>query len=170
MSKALLSYVHYIELFNIRLGKILGSLVFVLIGILLFEAVSRYIFNAPTGWSVELSAFVFGTYFILGGGYVLLRGGHVNMDILYNRWSPKTRAIVNLATFSLIAAYLVVFMVGGIENVSYSLKWGQHSASMWAPPLAPIKIITTVGAGLLLLQGVAFFIRDLSIARGKPIP
>ena len=170
MPKALVSYVHYIESFNTRLGKILSNLVFLLIGILLFEAVSRYIFNAPTKWSVELATFVFGTYFIIGGAYVLLRGGHVNMDILYNRWSPKTRAIVNLATFSLIAVYLVVFVVGGIHSAGFALMFGQRSASMWEPPLAPIRIITTVGAGLLLLQGVAFFIRDLSIARGKPIP
>jgi TRAP-type mannitol/chloroaromatic compound transport system permease small subunit len=170
MPKVLVSYVHYIEAFNIRLGKVLGWSVIVLIGILSIEAVSRYILHSPTEWSLELATFVFGTYFILGGAYVLLRGAHVNLDLLYNRWSPKTRAIADLATFSLLAVYVCIFVWGGIENVSYSLALGQHSSSAWGPPLAPMKIITVVGAGLLFLQGVALFIRDLSIVKGKPIP
>jgi TRAP-type mannitol/chloroaromatic compound transport system permease small subunit len=169
MPKVLASYVRYIESFNMRLGKVLGWFVLVLISILVIEGISRYIFNNPTKWSLELSAMVFGTYFIIGGAYVLLRGGHVNMDVLYNRWSPKTRAIVNLATFSLLAVYLITFIWGGIENVSYSLALGQRSSSAWAPLLAPSKIITVVGVVLLFLQGVAFFIRDIYIAKGKPI-
>lgn len=167
MPKALVSYVRYMELFTTRLGKILSGAVFVLIGILLIEAVARYIFNNPTPWSIELATFVFGTYFLFGGGYVLLRGGHVRMDALYNRWSLKTRAIVNAATFSLLAVYLIVFILGGISNITYTLAYNVHSTSQWAPPLAPIRIIVVVGAGLLLLQGVAILIRDIATIRGK---
>lgn len=169
MPKALVTYVRYIESTNAWLGKILSGAIFGLIGILLIEAVSRYIFNAPTPWSVELSGFVFGTYFLIGGGYVLLRGSHVKMDALYSRWSPKTKAIADAATFSLLAVYLIVLILGGIPSTAFSLSFGQHSHTMWGPPLAPIKIIVIVGAVILLLQGVAFFIRDLSIIRGKPI-
>lgn len=170
MRKALEIYVRYIDSINAWIGKILKFSIFMLIFVLLIEAVRRYIFNAPTPWSLELAQFVLGTYFLIGGGYVLLRGGHVKMDALWSRWSPRTRAMADLATFSLFAVYLIVFILGGIGNAAYSLTFGQHSGTSWGPPLAPIKLITVVGAFLLLLQGVAFFIRDLSILRGKPIP
>jgi len=161
--------VRYIESFNTRLGKILAGGVFVLIFILVFEGVSRYVFNNPTPWSVELAQFVFGTYVFVGGGYVLLRGGHVRMDALYTRWSPRRKAIVDLVTFSCVAGYFIVFLWGGIPNTAYSLSVGQHYKTMWGPPIGPIKIIILVGATILFLQTIALFIRDLSIIRGEPI-
>jgi hypothetical protein len=41
---------------------------------------------------------------------------------------------------------------------------------MWGPPLGPILLITTLAAFLMLLAGVALLIRDIAIARGRPIP
>lgn len=170
MPKILVAYVRCIDSMNMWVGKILSGAILVIIGILLIEAVSRYGFNAPTEWSLELSQFVLGAYFFIGGGCVLLLGGHVNMDAFYNRWSPKKRAILDLATFPLLAVYLIVFMFKGIDNVWYSLRYNQHSRTLWEPPLAPIKIIIVVGVVLLLLQGIAFLIRDLATVRGKSIP
>ena len=169
MPRVLEAYVRNIESFNVRVGKIFAGGLFVMVFILLLEAVSRYVFEYPTPWSVELTMFVFGTYFFIGGGYVLLRGGHVKMDAIYSRWSPKRRAITDLATFSLAAFYLVTFIVGGIADVTFTIKFDQHYATMWGPPLAPIKIIVLVGGIILLLQAAAFFIRDLSLIKGKPI-
>jgi TRAP-type mannitol/chloroaromatic compound transport system permease small subunit len=167
MPKALVAYVRYIESMNNWLGKAVGGLVFALIGILLFETISRYVFNDPTVWSLELGAFIWGFYFLIGGGWVLLREGHVRMDALSHRWPPRRRAIFDLATFALMAVYLVTFIIGGIDGVLYSLGVGEVSFSKWNPPLAPIKIIVVIGAVLLLLQGIAFLIRDFSILRGK---
>ena len=39
----------------------------------------------------------------------------------------------------------------------------------WSPVLWPIKIVMTFGVFLMLLQCIATFIKDLAIARGKPI-
>ncbi len=167
MPKALVAYVRYIESMNNWLGKAVGGLVFALIGILLFETISRYVFNNPTVWSLELGAFIWGFYFLIGGGWVLLREGHVRMDALSHKWSPRRRAIFDLATFALMVIYLVTFILGGIDGALYSLGVGEGSFSKWNPPLAPIKITVVIGAVLLLLQGIAFLIRDLSILRGK---
>ena len=169
MPKALVTYVRCIESVNVWLGKILPYFVLVLIGILLIEGISRYIFHTPTDWSIELSLFVIGTAFLLGGAYVLLRDEHVRMDMLYNRWSVRRRAIADLATFPLLFAYFIVIIVGGMNSLSFTLRLDQHFPSAWGPHMAPIKIIIMIAASLILLQGVAFFIRDLSVVRGKPI-
>ena len=169
MPRVLVLYVYYINLLSAWTGRIFGFLIFMLLFILLFEAVMRYVFRLAVVWAIELSSFVLGTYFILGGAYALLRNAHVRMDALYNRWSVKRRAVVDLATACCGAVYLATFILGGIRDVRFSLTYGQHSASIWAPQLAPIKIIIVIGAVLLVLQLVAFFIRDISIVRGKPI-
>jgi len=164
MPKALAKFIQCVDTVNTWLGKITRLGIFVLIGILLWETISRYLFKRPIAWSTELSAMVFGFYFLIGGGYTLLKNNHVRMDIIYSRWSPRTRAVVDICTFPLLAVYLIVFIKGGINIVRYALETNQRSMSAWGPPLAPIEIITTIGAFLLFLQGVVMFIRDLHTA------
>ena len=169
MPRALVAYVHAMESMHTRLGKAMRVLVFALIGILLIEAASRYAFNNPTMWSVELSGFVFGTYFLIGSGYVFLRGRHIRMDALYARWSPRRQAITDIATFGCLAVFLISWILGGITVTSSSIGYGQVSNSMWGPPVGPILLITTLAAFLMLLAGVAELIKDIATVRGRPI-
>jgi len=162
-------YVRSIDAMSQRVGKVVRYGIVAMIGILLFETVSRTVFDAPREWTVELSQFVMAAYYILGGSYALLSGSQVRMDLLYDRWSAKRRALADALTAFLAAFYIVVFIIGGINSAIYALEHGQITYSPWGPPLAPIKIIFIVGAILVLLQIIANFFRDLAIARGKPI-
>ena len=92
------------------------------------------------------------------------------MDLFYSRWSPKTQAIVDALTSGFLIFYLVVLLVGAISSTGYALSYGQKNYSSWAPPLAPIKIVMTVGIVLMLLQAIAMFFKDLAKARGEPLP
>ena len=169
MPKIAKFYVRYIDSMSQRVGKGVRYGIVAMIGILLFETVSRTIFNAPRVWTVELSQFMMAAYYILGGSYALLTGQQVKMDLLYDRWSAKRRAMVDAMTASIAVFYIVIFIMGGIDSAIYALVRGQITYSPWAPPLAPIKIIFVSGATLMLLQIIANFFRDLAIARGKPI-
>ena len=169
MPGPVVSFVHAIESFTERLGKVFVWLVIVLIAILLIEAGMRYFAHVPTVWSLELSEFVFGTYFFVAGGYTLLHNRHIRMDAFYSRWSRKRRALVDAITFSIIAVYLIFFFVGGIGNSMFSLKFNMVSQSAWGPPMSPIRIIITVGVFLMFLMALVQFIRDIAVVRGKEI-
>ena len=162
-------YVRFIDAMTQRMGKGIRYGIVAMIGILLFETVSRTIFDAPRVWTVELAQFVMAGYYILGGSYALLTGQQVRMDLLYDRWSAKRRATVDAVTASVAVFYITVFIMGGIDSTIYALVRGQITYSPWAPPLAPIKIIFVSGATLMLLQIIANFFRDVATARGKPI-
>ncbi|MBA7601616.1 hypothetical protein ES703_08693 [subsurface metagenome] len=169
MPKIVRFYVRFIDAMSQRVGKVVRYGVLAMIGILLFETVSRTVFDSPRAWTVELSQFVMASYYILGGSCALLMGGHVRMDLLYERWSAKRRAIVDAITVSVAIVYIGIFILGGINSAMYALRYGQITYSPWGPPLAPIKIIFVLGATMMLLQIIANFFRDLAIARGKPI-
>jgi TRAP-type mannitol/chloroaromatic compound transport system permease small subunit len=91
------------------------------------------------------------------------------MDLLYSRWSPRGRAFADTITAVCLITYLVVLLVGGFSSTGYALEYGQRAATAWRPPMAPIKIIMTVGIALMLLQAVAIFFRDLARVRGLEI-
>jgi TRAP-type mannitol/chloroaromatic compound transport system permease small subunit len=169
MPKAIKIFVRSVEATNQVVGKFSQYLVFVMMGVLLFESFSRTIFNRPHIWVVEMAQFTMAAYYMLGGGYSMILKGHVRMDLLYGRWSTKTRAIVDLFTAVVLIFYLVILLYGAISAVEYALRYAQVNYTSWAPPLAPIKIIMTIGIVLMLLQAIAIFFQDLATARGESI-
>ena len=58
---------------------------------------------------------------------------------------------------------------GGLSSTNYAITYGQVNYSAWSPPLWPIKVIMTFGIFMMLLQTVSTFLKDVAIARGKPI-
>ncbi|MBX3578887.1 MAG: TRAP transporter small permease subunit [Rhizobiaceae bacterium] len=144
-------------------------LFFVMGAILLYSTLSRVLFGVPVNWVLEMSQFLLSAYYLLGGAYVLQLGGHVRMDLFYDRLSARKRAVTDAFTILFVIFYLVVLLAGGISSTNYAIKYNQVNYSAWSPVLWPVKVVMTIGVFLMLLQCVATFFRDLAIARGKPI-
>jgi TRAP-type mannitol/chloroaromatic compound transport system permease small subunit len=169
MPKAVKIYVQWIDAVNTKVGKFSQYLVFAMMGILLFESLSRTIFNRPHIWVVEMAQFLMAAYYLLGGGYSMILDSHVRMDLLYGRWSARRQALSDAITAFLLMFYLVFLLAGGISGVKYALTYGQKNYTPWAPPLAPIKIIMSIGILLMLLQVLATFFKDLATLKGEKI-
>ncbi|MCX7030650.1 MAG: TRAP transporter small permease [Spirochaetes bacterium] len=165
MNRVIKGYVNGITTTSTVVGKFAMYLIFPMIGILMFETISRTIFNHPWIWSVEMAQFVMAAYYTLGGAYTLLLDGHVRMDLFYAKWSPKNKALADVLTFSIVIFYLVLLLVGGFMSLNYSIKYNQKSYSSWAPTVTPIKIIMLFGIVLMALQVIAEFFKDLAKIR-----
>jgi TRAP-type mannitol/chloroaromatic compound transport system permease small subunit len=170
MPQAIKTYVRYVDAVNRVVGRLAMYLVFVMMAVLLLSSGSRTFFDVSHIWTVEVAQFLLTGYYLLGGAYSMQLDAHVRMDLVYSRWSPKRRAIVDAITVFFLVFYLVVLLVGGISSTEYALTYGQKNFSAWAPPLAPIKIVMVIGIVLMLLQVIAVFFRDLATARGEPLP
>lgn len=164
MRKALSSYVNAIGWFNERLGKGAGYVIWGLVGLMFYEAICRSAFNAPHLWLPEITQYIFWGYVFLGGGYVFLHGGHIRMDVLYSRWSPRRRAIVDVATFSVAAFYLVGLLWKCSYYTAISIMAGERQVCGIHTYVGPIKAIMVLGIILVLLEAVAFFIKDVHLA------
>jgi TRAP-type mannitol/chloroaromatic compound transport system permease small subunit len=144
-------------------------LIFVMMGILLFASLSRTVVGVSHIWVVETAQFVLAAYYLLGGAYSLQLDSHVRMDLLYGTWSPRGRALADVATGLFLVFYLVFLLLGGISSTEYALEYDQRNYSSWAPRLAPIKLIMCFGIVLMLLQVISIFFKDLARALGRPI-
>lgn len=144
-------------------------LVFVMGGVLLFESISRTIFDRPHIWVVEIAQFTMAVYYLLGGGYSMMLDGHVRMDLLYGRFSKRAQAISDIITAPLFLFYMVLLLIGAISSTHYAITYGQTNYTPWSPPLAPVKILMGIGILLMLLETIAFFFKDLAKARGLEI-
>ncbi|QQM32009.1 TRAP transporter small permease subunit [Martelella lutilitoris] len=168
MPEAIKTYVRYVDGFNRVVGRIAMWLIFVMMGILLWSSVSKTFFN-PSLWTLEMAQFVMTAYYLVGGAYSLQLDSHVRMDLLYGRWTPRQRAIVDALTVFMLFTYLIFLLIGGISSTSYALKYGETSYSSWSPYMAPIKITMVFGIFLMFLQTTSIFFKDLAKALGRPI-
>lgn len=170
MPKVIVAFVRYVEAINRVVGRFAMYGVFAMGGVLLYESISRTAFNRPHIWVVEVAQFLMAAYYLLGGGYSMILKSHVRMDLLYGRWSKKRQALSDVLTGPFLIFYLIFLLVGGISSIQYAIQYKQVNYTPWAPPLAPIKIIMTLGILLMLLQALATFFKDLAKLRGKRIP
>jgi len=156
----------FIDKFNDRVGKGVMFLIAAMTLMVVIAVVMRYGFNLPTKWSFEAIAFVFGTYTILSGGYAILHHSHVNVDILYSRFPPRVKAAVDVFTSLIFFCFAIALVWKGGQYAWHSVELRQTTGSLWNPPVYPVKMMIPIGASLLLLQGIAKFIRDFMIAIG----
>ncbi|WP_408634377.1 TRAP transporter small permease subunit [Paracoccus onubensis] len=168
MPRAAIAFVRIVEAVNYRIGRIAMYLFLVLAGVLLWSVITKAFFR-PALWTQEMAQFTMVGYFVLGGAYSLMLNAHVRMDLLYGHWSPRRRAVIDSMTVLALIFFLAVTLWGGVESTIYAFEVGERSRTVWRPYMAPIKIVICVGVLLMLLQSIAFLIRDIATLRGERI-
>jgi len=154
-------------------GRTVRFLMIVLVLNIVYDVSARYIFNAPTVWSYGLS-YMTGTAIIaMGMCYVYYHHANVRIDIIYSRLPPKGKLLIDIC-LTVVFFFPLVFMLTKVWAQdtwqAYVLK-EVSSETIWYPPLWPIKLVVTIGFGLLLLQGIATFLKDvISLAKGGSEP
>lgn len=131
------------------------------------EVFSRYLFNAPTVWSFDVTYMLYGTIFMLGSAFALHKGAHIRTDFFYERWSVKTRGWVDSVSYvALFFPALIVFFWVSASEAWYAFSIGETSEQTpWRPILWPFKAVVPLAALLLLIQGVSETIKCLHAAR-----
>jgi len=156
-----------IDAVNNFFGNIVGWISILMVFLVVFEVVSRYVFNAPTLWSMEINQYLFCAMSLLGGGYCLLKDGHVRVDLFYPKFSPKTQAIVEMCTFSLAIIFCVILVWLAGSEFWAALVEHKRSDSVMAFPLWPIWFTVPLGGFLLGMQIVARYLRHVRTLIGE---
>lgn len=165
------SFLKVLDGFSEWSGRIFVWLVIPLTIAVVFEVISRRFFNSPHIWSTEVIDFLYGPHFMLVAAYTFLYKAHVRIDVIYNKFSPRTRGILDMITYLIFffPFCIIVFYQGIIfAGTSWSIGETSESAALRIVPL--IKTVIPVSIGLLLIQGVATYIRAVMQAiKGEEI-
>ena len=150
-----------VDILNNWVGRLTCLMLVPVIFAMIYEVVARKVFIAPTDWAYDTSRMFSGAMFMLGAGYALMRGVHIRADFLFRNWSPRTQALVDGALYLLFyfPAMLFFFWVSTEYTIKAWVTWERSMDTALMAPLAPARTAMPVGALLLLLQGVAEFLR-----------
>jgi TRAP-type mannitol/chloroaromatic compound transport system permease small subunit len=145
-------------------GKAAMYLSLLLLGVIVFEVFSRRLFNAPTIWTYEASTMLFGAFIMLIMPYGLLHKVNVSVDIITQRFSPKTQRIIDLVTyFVFFSPFVLILLYTGSKFAMSSWEVRETSWSNWKPPLYYIKACIPLAAFLTLLQGVSEILKRVMV-------
>ena len=153
-----------IETFITKQGEITSMLIFPLLGVVIYEVIMRYGFNAPTTWGFEATAFLYGLHYMFGISFTDVKKGHVQVDIFSSLAPKKIQAALGAVTTLVFLLPVMIFMTYSSFTFAWtSIQGLEKNPTSWAPVIYPFKVIMAVCFLFLLLQGVANLIKDLQV-------
>ena len=161
-----MAWLDRIDKINAWIGKIVSFMIPIVIGITVYEVVMRYVFNSPTMWVHETSDHLFAFSFLLGGAYTFSQGGHVKVDVLYNHFSERNKVILDICTSFFFFLFIGLLLWKGGEMAWESVRLLERSQTPWGPYVFHVYLAVPIAAFLMLLQGLAFLMRDVRKLKG----
>lgn len=143
---------------------ILLLLMFLTVG----DVVGRRFFLSPISGTFELTEFMLALVVFLSLGYTQVRKGHISIDVMVSRFSPRTQAIIDSVTYfvSLGLFSLVTWQLAIHAN---RLLEGHNVSGVLSLPVFPFVIAVAVGSFLYclvllvdLLSSMARVVKDES--------
>jgi TRAP-type mannitol/chloroaromatic compound transport system permease small subunit len=150
-----------IDSINEYVGRVTAYISVIIMLLVTYEVVMRYLFNRPTIWTFELNQSLLCIYAAFAGGYTLLHHGHVNVEIVSQRFGKRTMATLNIFTSLLFFGFIFLLLLQTFEMAVDSIRIGERSEGLIGFPLYPAKIAIVIGVTLILVQGVANFARNI---------
>jgi TRAP-type mannitol/chloroaromatic compound transport system permease small subunit len=159
-----------------RLSEILAGIVMallvVLVASMLYEVVSRRVFNAPTLWAFDLSYMINGTIFIGASAYTLMHNEHIRLDFFSQKLPLRIQHGINLVLYVvLFLPAMAIICNTAVADAYRAFTTGEvERVSPWAPVIWPYYGAVALGLCVLFLQCIAQSIRHvLGIAHETPL-
>jgi TRAP-type mannitol/chloroaromatic compound transport system permease small subunit len=184
MRAALTKFESVVNRITDALGAIAATLLILLVLMVAWNVIARYAFQASSIGLEELSWHFYAAIFLLGIPFALRTDSHVRVDLFYERWSPRTQALVDLiGSIVFLLPFCGVVIWGGWQFTAASYGLGDQPNSVahffhmlfnegigersqdpggllnrWI-----IKGVIPLAFTFLLLAAFAFFLRRLNV-------
>jgi TRAP-type mannitol/chloroaromatic compound transport system permease small subunit len=130
--------------------------------LLVFEVLSRRVFDAPTEWNFFVTQQFFGYFYLLMAPYGLLQNVNIRVDVFYAKFSPKTQAWIDLIGYVLVMLPLCyIAVVYGSQYAMNSVRSGEASMSPMRIPIYQVKTFLPLAFLLLGIQTISEMIKKV---------
>ena len=127
------------------------------------EVFMRYLLDSPTTWAADITVMTFGSFFMLGSAYTMLKGAHVRTDMFWDRYSDQTKGIVDSVSylFLFLPVMGLIFAIS-LDDFLYAYSINERSTmSLWRPVLWPFRAVIPLAALLMFVQGISELLKAL---------
>jgi TRAP-type mannitol/chloroaromatic compound transport system permease small subunit len=159
------------EQFFMRINRIFGKILTVVLLLMtvnvFYDVIMRYFLHNSSVGMQEMEWHLFSIVILFGVSVALLDEGHVRVDFLYDRYTPKKKALVNIIGtifFLLPLALLILFGSFSFVKDAYDIMeisedpGGLHFR--WV-----IKAMIPLSFSFLIFTSVGYTIKNINIYR-----
>lgn len=164
----LLSVIERVDRLIRRIGELVAWLSLAMVLVTFLVVVMRYAFSQGSIATQESVTYMHATLFMVAIAYTLGRGGHVRVDIFYQRMPRRGRAWVDLlGTLLLLTPVCGLIAWLGWDYVlsSWQVQEGSREAG-GLPGVYLLKTLILIMPVLLLVQGLSFAARNALFLAG----
>ena len=158
-----------IEVISEVLGKWVSRLSLFMVIVMFLVVVLRYAFSLGWEGMQQSVTYMYAVFFLLGISYTQKHHGHVRVDIFYQNFPPKGKALVDLVGTLLLMLPMCGFIFWNSLDFVL-LSWQTMESSNTAgglPGVFILKSFLLVMPVLLFLQGIAQILKILLWLRGE---
>lgn len=149
-------------------GKITSILLLLMILNVFYDVIMRYFFRNSSVGMQEMEWHLFSLVFLFGISVALLDEGHVRVDFLYEKYSVRTKAIINiLGTLLFLVPLALLVSTGSFDYVIDAYTSGEISEDpgglthRWI-----IKAMIPASFFFLLFTALGYIVKNINLFRG----
>jgi len=157
-----------IDRLAVFVGRITMILVVLLTGVMIFEVIARYVFEAPTLWANELSLWLAGFVFLCAGLYAMQQRSHIRIFLLYDVLPRPLQHACDILSTTLIVVFAFFLIYGGYGEAFAKFGRWETFGTVFDPPIpATLKPLVLFIVAMVAVQAVINLIADWHLAPVK---
>ena len=149
------------------LAKVVAILLLLMVLNVSFDVMMRYLFHNSSVGMQEMEWHLFAVIFLFGISIALKEEGHVRVDFLYDNYSPRKKALINIiGTICFLIPLALLISTGSFEYVKDAYITGEISEDpgglhyRWL-----IKGMIPLSFTFLLFSAIGYILQNIRLYR-----
>jgi TRAP-type C4-dicarboxylate transport system permease small subunit len=151
----------FFDIVSLVLSRAAMIFVALIVLVMFYEVVSRYVFSQPTLWANELSLWLASFVFLLAGQYAMQQRSHIRIYVIYDQMPRWMRKASDTLSVLLIVGFAFALVWGGYNDAETRFLRMETFGTAWDPPLpGTVKPFLLIAIILVAVQAISNLIAD----------
>jgi TRAP-type C4-dicarboxylate transport system permease small subunit len=149
------AFIRFVHFLSKLCGVISTALIASAVLVTTQMVIVRYALKMSTVWQTEYVIFSLAAATFIGAPYVLMKKGHVNVDLIPYYLNQKGKNILAIVAAILALSFLAILFYSSVELTNHAWVKNIKTPTIWSFPMWKVYIFLPIGMGIMILQYLA---------------
>lgn len=160
---------HAVLAVNKALHYVAGALIIAVMAFTVYNVLGRWLFGAPLRGTVELTQLAMIGIVYLGLAYAQHRDNHIAVGLLYQRFGPRIRMVLDVFS-AVLSMIILVLLSWRLYEYAAVLEAGGRTTASRGIPLHPFAYVAIIGVVAFILAFASTLVARLRHAESGDGP